>query len=244
MWGLFGLGLAIVFGLGLFALNRGGVDGGSSTGTLDRFGAVPDFALINRDGKTITRADLLGQVWVVNFIFTQCAEACPLSSGLMAQLQKTFGAVDDVRLVSISVDPEHDTPAVLSTYASRLRAHPTRWLFLTGDKEHIFWLARTGFHLGVYDVRDARQMSEWLQRSSLGQAASGLRRVFEPAVAMAHHGPHESQSAPGETTQAIQHSDRLVLVDRQGRIRQYYDGKGQDTQQRLERDVKRVLNES
>jgi len=244
MWGLFGLGLAIVFGLGMVALNRGGFAGQASTETLDRFGEVPDFALINRDGKAVVKADLLGRVWVAHFIFTQCHETCPLSGSLMAQLQKTFSAADDVRLVSITVDPAHDTPAVLSAYASRLRAHSTRWLFLTGDKKHIYQLAQQGFHLGVYDVRDAGQTSQRQFEVPLRQVAASWHWVFEPAVAMAHHGPHEPQGTQGKVTQAIQHSDRLVLVDRQGRIRQYYDSKDQNALQRLERDVTRVLAES
>jgi cytochrome oxidase Cu insertion factor (SCO1/SenC/PrrC family) len=149
-----------------------------------------------------------------------------------------------VRLVSITVDPAHDTPAVLSAYASRLQAHPGRWLFLTGDKKHIYRLAQQGFHLGVYDVRDAGQTSQRQPEVPLRRVVAGLQRVFEPAVAMAHHGPHGTQGTQENVTQAIQHSDRLVLVDRQGRIRQYYDSKDKDAFQRLERDVTRVLAES
>lgn len=147
-------------------------------------------------------------------------------------------------MVSISVDPEHDTPAVLAAYADRLQAHPERWLFLTGDKKHIYWLAQKGFHLGVYDIRDASQTSQWQPGSLWRHVAVGWRRVFEPAVAMAHHGPHEPKDVQGVTEQVIQHSSRLALVDRQGRIRQYYDSQDKDVLQRLERDVARVLDES
>lgn len=239
-WGLLGLGLVVIFGLGLLTLSRGGLSDPSAGQTLGRFGEVPAFALIDRSGEAVGKTDLLGQIWVVQFIFTQCVEACPLSSHLMMQLQKTFSTAADIRLVSITVDPEHDTPAVLAAYATRLEAHPERWLFLTGDKKHIYWLAQEGFRLGVYDVRDAQQTSAGQPVAPIGRVAAGLRRVLAPAVALAHH----PQTPQGDAAEAIQHSDRFVLVDRQGHIRQYYSSQDKDVLQRLERDVTRLRAES
>jgi protein SCO1/2 len=158
----------------------------------------------------------------------------------MMQLQKTFSTAADVRLVSITVDPEHDTPTVLAAYAARLQAHPERWLFLTGDKKHIYWLAQQGFHLGVYDIRDTHETSKGQPVTPRAWVTAGLWRVFAPAVALAHH----PQTPQGDAAEAIQHSDRFVLVDRQGHIRQYYSSQDKDVLQRLERDVTRLRAES
>ncbi|MEK6718218.1 MAG: SCO family protein, partial [candidate division NC10 bacterium] len=73
------------------------------------FGTVPDFSLIERGGRRITLAEIRGKVWIVNFIYTHCTDTCPLQSAQMARLQADFSAEPDLRLVSITVDPEQDT---------------------------------------------------------------------------------------------------------------------------------------
>ena len=100
-------------------------------------GTVPDFRFTTQDGKTLSRADLLGKVWVVDFFFTRCPGPCPVMSSRMAEISKELKKAKDVRLVSVSIDPENDTPAVLSAYAKRLNADPSRWSFLTGPKKEI-----------------------------------------------------------------------------------------------------------
>ncbi|MEI6377542.1 MAG: SCO family protein [bacterium] len=100
-------------------------------------GTVPDFSFTTQDGKTLARADMLGKVWVVDFFFTRCPGPCPVMSSRMAEISKELKKAKDVRLVSVSIDPEHDTPEVLSAYASRLNADPNRWIFLTGPKKEI-----------------------------------------------------------------------------------------------------------
>ncbi len=97
---------------------------------------IPDFSLIERDGRTVTRADLLGRVWVADFIFTACTGPCPTLTLRLRSLQSSLGEADrDVRLVSFSLDPETDTPAVLGRYAKRYQADPRRWWFLTSDSQ-------------------------------------------------------------------------------------------------------------
>jgi len=123
--------------------------------TLGDYGAVPDFALVERSGRRIGLEDLRGMVWVANFIYTECAETCPLQSLEVARLQQDFAAAPAARFTSITVDPDHDTPAVLAQYARRYRAHPERWLFLAGSKAAIFALAKDGFKLGVTDIEAA-----------------------------------------------------------------------------------------
>jgi len=201
---------------------------------LQRLWEVPDFALIERSGQPVTKADLLGKVWIASVIFTRCVEECPLVTSHMARLQDAFAAERDVCLVSITVDPAYDTPEVLTRYAQSFAAQPQRWLFLTGDKATIYRLVREGFRLGLIDPHEAVQSSAVPEA---GRVLVDLWQWLTPASALAHHGapPHD------EAQQAITHSARLVLVDRQGQIRHHYNSTDQDDLRRLPRDVRLVL---
>lgn len=201
---------------------------------LQRLGEVPDFALLERSGQPVTKTDLLGKVWLASLIFTRCVDECPLVSSHMARLQDAFAAERDVRLVSITVDPAYDTPAVLTDYAQRFAAQPERWLFLTGDKAMIYRLVREGFHLGLSDPREAAQSSVV---PDAGRWRKDLWQWLTPASVWAHPGTHPHDQAP----QAITHSARLVLVDRQGQIRHYYNSTEQDDLRRVPRDVRLLL---
>jgi len=108
-----------------------------SSDSFPPIGTVPDFKFTTQEGKPLSRHDLLGKVWVIDFIFTRCPGPCPLMSSRMAEISKELKKAKDVRLVSVSIDPEHDTPQVLAEYASRLQADPSRWIFLTGPKKEI-----------------------------------------------------------------------------------------------------------
>ena len=116
-------------------------------GALPVLGAVPPFTLTERAGTPLGTRDLAGHVWVADFIFTRCPDFCPALTARMKGLQDVLAAPEDaVRLVSITVDPEHDTPEVLRDYATRNGARPG-WLFLTGPREHIASLLRDGFRV-------------------------------------------------------------------------------------------------
>ena len=221
---------------------------------LGDIGTVPDFALTERSERPITRTDLLGLVWIVNFFYTDCPDTCPLQSARMARLQGDVADAPDVRLVSISVDPEHDTPAVLRDYAQRFGADAERWLFLTGDKAAIYHLAQHGFHLSAVDPeaappqapapppgeqsgarRDLRSRDRDARRlQSPPLLGALLRWAFVPRLAWAHAGTaHET----------LLHSARFVLVDRQARLRGYYHSDEDAAMRRLRRDVRTVLRE-
>jgi protein SCO1/2 len=118
-------------------------------------GQVPDFSLVRSDGSEVRRTDLDGAPWVAGFIFTTCSGICPIMSNQMARVQKGLPEDSPVHLVSITVDPRHDTPEVLSAYARRFGARPDRWYFLTGKSELIYRLAGEGFHLA------AGELAEW-----------------------------------------------------------------------------------
>lgn len=99
--------------------------------------ALPEFSLVERSGKKITLAELRGKVWIADFIYTNCADTCPLQTADMAKLQEHWINESDLELVSFSIDPERDTPRVLLRYAARFKADAKRWLFLTGGKKEI-----------------------------------------------------------------------------------------------------------
>ncbi|MBI3829966.1 MAG: SCO family protein [Planctomycetes bacterium] len=118
-------------------------------------GEVPDFRCIERSGLPISRDDLKGRLWVASFVFTHCGGPCPAMCAQLADLQKTIKhKVQDIRLVSFTLDPENDTPQVLKLYGERFGADPNKWLFLTGDKEKIQQLATQGFKLSALEGQD------------------------------------------------------------------------------------------
>ena len=132
-------GIAVVIGIELFATHEP-----------ESFGSVPDFSLTERTGRTVSRADLAGQVWVADFIFTNCAGTCPMMTDVMKGLQDALP--ESVRLVSFTVDPYRDTPEVLTNYADRHDIEGDRWIFLTGEKDALYSLSKDGFHLAVDDT--------------------------------------------------------------------------------------------
>lgn len=95
--------------------------------------ALPEFRLTDQMGRTVTPGDLRGKVVAIDFIYTRCPlpDVCPRLSANFAALQRRAGA--DLLLLSVTVDPDYDTPAVLAAYARRWSADPAKWRFLTGD---------------------------------------------------------------------------------------------------------------
>ncbi len=107
---------------------------------------LPGFVLSNRDGRDVRLDDLAGVVWIADFIYTRCPGPCPLMTQRLAEIGPRLPK--GVLRVSITVDPEHDTPTVLDEYARRFGAGDD-WLFLTGDRQAIWELSISGFKLGV-----------------------------------------------------------------------------------------------
>ena len=166
--------------------------------TISSYGVVPGFQLTNQNGQPFGSAQLSGKIWIADFVYTTCPGPCPMISSRMSELQKPLEKTD-VHLVSFSVDPEKDTPAVLRSYATKLQAEPGRWDFLTGPKSSIYKLSHDGFKLAVSDGGD-------------------------------------DQGIPV-------HSTRMVLVDRHGQIRGYYDATEPDAITNLVADTNHLLRE-
>jgi cytochrome oxidase Cu insertion factor (SCO1/SenC/PrrC family) len=123
------------------------------TAPLDDFGPAPAFTLTDQLGRPVDSATLRDRVVLVDFIYTRCRDTCPLLSARMGALQdrlrqeKLLG--DRVQLLSLTVDPAHDTPAVLRAYAERHQADPAAWRFLSGSPDVITPVIVQGFFQGV-----------------------------------------------------------------------------------------------
>jgi protein SCO1/2 len=112
---------------------------------------LPAFQLTSQSGQPFDSKSLGGNVWVADFIFTTCPGPCPRMSSQMRGVQTAVESMPDVKLVSFTVDPKNDTPAVLAAYATRYKAEPGRWFFLTGNQAALETLCRNGFKLGDVD---------------------------------------------------------------------------------------------
>lgn len=112
---------------------------------------LPPFALVERSGAALDKAALAGRPAIVDFIFTRCPASCPRLTARMKELEKRLPERSTVRLLSITVDPEHDRPEVLTRYADGWQAGP-RWLFATGERAAIWELVRKGFLLAVEET--------------------------------------------------------------------------------------------
>jgi len=112
---------------------------------LEKYAPAPAFRFTDQDGSPVSTESLKGKIWVVNFIFTRCPGPCPISTAHMGQLNQSLGHGNpDVALVSISVDPDYDTPAVLKAYGERAGAGP-RWRFLNGPRDQVAEVMQKGF---------------------------------------------------------------------------------------------------
>jgi len=141
-----------VYGLvALFILLTYFIQESKQQNTLPVIGKVPHFDLIDSQNRNISKSDLIEKVWVADFIFTTCDMACPVMTGNMNLIHQEFRANDAVRVVSISVYPEYDTPEVLTQYASQYGANTNRWHFLTGPEESIKNIIKDGFKIGDYE---------------------------------------------------------------------------------------------
>lgn len=108
---------------------------------------LPQFSLVDARGDTFDNASLRGKTWVVNFFFTSCPSICPDLMRKMGKLQAWYEEreVAGIALLSISVDPERDTPERLREYAVSMGADPSRWTLVTGDLEAVRALVVGGF---------------------------------------------------------------------------------------------------
>ncbi len=133
------------------ALGALGLAGCVAHAQLPSYFSVPEFTLTDQTAAKFDSGPALnGHVWVADFMFTNCPGPCPRMSSQMRQVQDALAGTD-ARMVSLTVDPAHDTPPVLAKYAAYYAARPGVWFFLTGDLETLRHLDRDVFKLGDID---------------------------------------------------------------------------------------------
>lgn len=110
---------------------------------------IPYFEFINQDGNKITRDDLLGHVYITDFFFATCPTICPKMTTNMSYLQDKFKDNKNLRFLSITVNPEHDSVSVLKEYTKKVHADTKSWDFVTGNKDSIYDIAFNGFFVST-----------------------------------------------------------------------------------------------
>lgn len=161
-------------------------------------GTLPEFSLVDAQGEPFGSEDLRGSVWVANFFFTRCTTVCPAVMASVARLSERYreDGVEGIRLVSISVDPDHDTPERLREKAPALGADLRRWVLLTGPADAIRSLSQKGFELaagepettpeGIMDVVHSGKLvlvdGSGNVRGYYGSDPEGLDEVFHRSL--------------------------------------------------------------
>ena len=137
-------------------------------------GPAPGFTLTSQDGAAVALAGLRGKVVALSFIYTECPDICPLLTQKMVQVQDELGADfgSKIAFLSISLDPEHDTPEVLKDYAQFWGARPEGWSFLTGSPEAVNEVTR---HYGVFVAKNEAGGVDHTQLTSIIDAEGRIR---------------------------------------------------------------------
>lgn len=163
------LALALMLFPGLAATHEAGGDQ-----RLPLIGSAPPFALTSQDGKRVALADLRGKVLAVTFIYTGCPDICPLVTQKMVEVQNALGVEFGAKIafVSITLDPEHDTPAVLKDYAQSWGAKPEGWMFLTGSPAAVRDVTR---RYGVFFAKKPDGSVDHTQLTTLVDADGQMR---------------------------------------------------------------------
>lgn len=158
-----------------------------------KYHTIADFKLINQNGDTITQNDYRDKIYIADFFFTTCPSICPVMTDNMVKIQQHILNDDEVMLLSHSVTPDIDSVAQLKKYSLEKGVNDKKWNLVTGDKKHIYELARKSY-LAVKDDGDG--------------------------------GPYD-----------MIHTENFILVDKERRIRGFYDGTDSEEMEKLLSDL-------
>ncbi len=178
-----GLVLLLLFvGYGLFLINRSGSGGSGapSTAPLPVLRTISSMDLVDQEGEPVNLQTFRGQPWFANIIFTRCPGPCARMTQKMRQLQEALPAeASEVQLVSLTTDPDFDTPEVLSQYARKFQADTRSWKFLTGTKEEIVRVSTQEWLLVMIEKGEAERESpnDIFLHSTLTVLMDGLGRI-------------------------------------------------------------------
>jgi protein SCO1/2 len=177
--GLGGVALAAALGLVARAIRP--------RAPLPVYGHVPTFRLVDERGGPYGSEAMLGHVTVADFVFTRCTASCPRLTARMGELQARLARRgSDARLVSFSVDPDNDTPAVLAEYAAKAHAEPARWTFVTGNADEMVRAVVLGFKVSAAKIEHGANDTEvthgnWFVLADRSGAIRGYYSTEEPS---------------------------------------------------------------
>ncbi len=171
-------------GSGAIGTPPGSPIGAPAAADLPVLATVPDFLFVDQRAEPYGSPDLRGKVFIADFFYTSCTAICERLTAKVTEVQKNLAndpLFADVKIVSFSVDPEHDTPAVLKNYGERFKADRARWHFLTGTRTALWHLSQDGFKLGVGDApaNDAQGPVFHSDRLALVDRDGHLRGLYD-----------------------------------------------------------------
>lgn len=154
---------------------------------------IAEFRLVDQTGDTVTNSDFDGHIYVADFFFTTCPSICPKMTANLTELAAFYQNDSDMMFLSHSVTPQIDSVPVLAAYGAEHGADPAKWKLVTGDKKHIYELAR---------------------RSYFAVTTEGDGGVND-----------------------FIHTENFILVDKERKIRGFYDGTSKEDMERLKKDI-------
>lgn len=160
---------------------------------------IPDFIFIDQDSNEISQKTFQNKVYIADFFFTTCPTICPIMKTQMFRVYEKFKGNNQVAFLSHTIDPKHDTVAVLKNYADGLGVSSNQWHFVTGNRETIYDIAQNHYMISAV----------------------------------------EDESAPGGAI----HGGSFILIDKEKRIRGYYDGTNEKEVTQLINDIPFLLQE-
>ncbi len=162
---------------------------------------VRQFSFINQEGQTITEQNLKDKIYVVEYFFTTCQGICPKMNDNMVAVYQAFRNDNDFMILSHTVDPEVDTVAQLKRYAQKYDADPTRWMFLTGNKDSLYKMAIDDYLIPIAD--------------------STVEKINPTFI----------------------HTQKFVLIDKEKKVRGFYDGTEPASVKKLIQDINELKKE-
>lgn len=161
---------------------------------------IPKFSMLNQDSIYVSDEQFKGKIVIADFFFTSCPSICPVIGAQMARLQdliKKEKLENQVKLLSHTIDPLHDGPAVLKNYGIKMGADFSTWTFVTAEPDYMYWQAQKGYQLTAF---------------------------------------------PSDTAQGgFFHTDKVVLLDQEMKIRGYYDGTSTKSMDQLFVDLHQLI---
>lgn len=182
--------------------------------TLHTVMKAPDFELTDQNSQKITNKDLLGKVYVVEFFFAQCPTICPVMKGNLKFVEKEISS-KDFALVSVSIDPQHDTPSFLKQYAEERGITNPNWHLLTGDRSSIGQLADE-FEIYVGKQEDKAESLNHSGMVALVDQEGNVRcRYGKDGVPILFYSVlnYEDEEGKNQNLQGKYHPDRQMLLE-------------------------------